>query len=219
MKRFVTGQRVAVKQVDDIALNALGTVERVRVSDECALDTRSKMNVHPFKADDPTRSAHVLAHPDDCEIAKENSRGRRAATRAAKEPAAAIEVFGKDHWSTFAYIEVRCTDHGGIPDRRHMRCNGKRHPLLAHVAGPCPPTRLKGGITLENHDDWDCADDLAAAGLIECFPSITNWLFRMTEEGNRVAGLLCVFKQSGGNFASFSPAGVEFAHFASVALR
>jgi len=93
-----------------------------------------------------------------------------------------------------------------------MRCDPKRHPLLAHADllgvlhdGGKYPTRLKGGVELQDHDDWDCADDLETAGLIENIGTGANPRFRMTTEGNRMASLLRVYKQHGGRYAEFSP--------------
>lgn len=43
-----------------------------------------------------------------------------------------IYDWGRDHWSTFGYIEIRIVDFKGIPDNHHMRCDPKLHPLLAH---------------------------------------------------------------------------------------
>ena len=44
----------------------------------------------------------------------------------------AIEDFGHDHWSAFAYLETRCVNHRGRPDTRHMRVDLKRHPGKGH---------------------------------------------------------------------------------------
>lgn len=66
-----------------------------------------------------------------------------------------VEKFGKDHWSTFAYIETRCVDYKGVPDRDHMRCDVDRHPGLVNRGSGGSnqkyPTILKGA-RLENHD-------------------------------------------------------------------
>src|ERR1017187_2088113 len=86
-----------------------------------------------------------------------------------------MEKFGKDHWSTFGYIETRITDYRGMLEHDHMRCNEIRHPLWAGAgtraafvggmaSGTEYPTRLKGEETepghfsMENlcdHDDYD----------------------------------------------------------------
>jgi hypothetical protein len=93
--------------------------------------------------------------------------------------------WGKDHWSTFAYVETRWVDHRGMLSHDQMRCDQARHPafyaakrhVYANADGSRYPTRLKtettgddglwGSVNLPGHDDYDCLDDLIAAGLIE----------------------------------------------------
>lgn len=88
-----------------------------------------------------------------------------------------ISNWGKDHWSTFLYLESRAVDHKGIVDNEKMRCNPRLHRPFAHNLigmsnmagmgdGSKYPTRLAKG-TMENHDDWSCAEDMVAAGLIK----------------------------------------------------
>jgi hypothetical protein len=96
-------------------------------------------------------------------------------------PAVDPVMFGKDHWSTFAYVETRCVDYKGVLDGDHMRCHGARHPMLAGAGrragviggadGAPYPTRLKRAgdgspVELSDHDDYDCIDDLIACGLV-----------------------------------------------------
>ena len=67
-----------------------------------------------------------------------------------------VSQFGKDHWSTFAYIETRCVDRKGRLEKRNMRCDVDRHP--GHVWPYMPrellagtkkyPTILRGGMEL-----------------------------------------------------------------------
>lgn len=99
-----------------------------------------------------------------------------------------MSLFGKDHWSTFAYVETRAVDHKGLLDHDRMRCHAGRHPVLlrakrlvitaASADGSRYPTRIKAsetddedgrhGVTeVPDHDDYDCLDDLIAAGLLE----------------------------------------------------
>ena len=75
--------------------------------------------------------------------------------------------WGKDHWSTFAYIETRCVDFDGVPCRDHMRCDLDRHPSLRHrgTSENKYPTRLKGGQERQDHDDWDCIDVVVRRGV------------------------------------------------------
>ena len=125
-----------------------------------------------------------------------------------------IGRFGKDHWSTLAYIETRCVDHDGYPDHRHMRTDTDRHPGLGapYLARMVPqgtakyPTRLKGGDELHDHDDWDCAYDLEAAGLIEVKGTgIMPW-FRITARGRLVVASLRAHKAAGGWYSNFRTA-------------
>jgi len=116
--------------------------------------------------------------------------------------------WGKDHWSTFAYVEMRIVDYAGVPNRRHLRVSPKRHPGLAH----CPwevdiPTRLNDGKVRNNHDDIDCIDDMIAAGLLEWKGTGINPIFKLTPLGKEVAGLLRKHKGDGGWFATFDPSG------------
>lgn len=132
-----------------------------------------------------------------------------------------LEEFGKDHWSTFAFIETRCVDHKGQPDLDRMRCNTKRHPgLIGAVVNrfgnakwkPEYSTRLKGHFQTPNqingHDDHDVADDLALAGLIEVRGTGIHPWYKMTKLGTQVASMLREHKAKGGNFADFEYAAV-----------
>lgn len=127
-----------------------------------------------------------------------------------------IEQFGKDHWSTFAYAECCVVDRQFL-DKRRLRCNPETHPLNAvnQNHGVCMHwdpkygTRLKGFFEdpsqqLESHDDWDCLDDLDHAGLLEVI-SVANAHVELMEKGMQIASELRIFKQKGGNFASFTP--------------
>jgi len=96
--------------------------------------------------------------------------------------------WGKDHWTTFAYIETRWVDHRGMLDHDRMRCDRHRHPAFysakrrtiafgTDADGARYPTRLKtdapgadghwGVIELAGHDDYDCLDDAIREGLIQ----------------------------------------------------
>ena len=101
------------------------------------------------------------------------------------------ENFGRDHWSTFAYIETRCVDYGGVPLRQQMRIDGIKY-----------PTRLREGIAI-NHNDSDCADDLEDAGLLVNNGTGFNQIFRLTPLGWQVASLLRQHKAAGNSFNSF----------------
>lgn len=131
-----------------------------------------------------------------------------------------MEKWGKDHWSTFAYLESCEVNAQGKIDNRRMRCNPRLHRELANlnrwgglVDGKEYPTRLKDS-ELPNHDDWSCVEDMAAAGLVEVWFSETplDSVFgfmeakvKLTEFGISIAWQLLVHKNKGGNFKSFTP--------------
>lgn len=83
----------------------------------------------------------------------------------------APEQFGRDHWSTLAYLGHVVHKSGGEPDRNKMRCK-PGNPRMGHIMAMVAtgedkyPTKLQGGAELFDHDDYDCADDLIAAGLM-----------------------------------------------------
>lgn len=134
-----------------------------------------------------------------------------------------VASFGKDHWSVFAYIETCCVegkDGVGKLSMGRMRANENTHPLLAVNATvakwqPAWGTRLFGffaaeqgsperaALQLSSHDDWDCLDDLAAAGFVEIL-SMTNGFVRMTPAGLKVSAALREHKATGGVFAHFT---------------
>jgi len=105
-----------------------------------------------------------------------------------------MDKWGKDHWSIFAYIETLCVDGDGTVDPRRMRRDGKMY-----------PTRLKGMVELRNHNDWDCADDIEAANLVENTGTGINRLYKLTEKGFKIAALLRKHKANGGYFSNFEP--------------
>jgi hypothetical protein len=78
-----------------------------------------------------------------------------------------IRHWGRDHWSTLAYVGQR-QEHKGNMRVEHMRCDPSIHPGLAHRGsrGNPAPTRLKGGTTIQPHDDWSCIDDMELEGLV-----------------------------------------------------
>lgn len=135
-----------------------------------------------------------------------------------------IELFGRDHWSTLLYVETRCVDYGGNLQRENMRCDPKRHPQFAHtndgsryvtrlrVPHPMPIETLRalavegGNITnLPDHDDWDCVDDLAAAGLLENIGTGANPKFRLTDKGWAFASRLRRWRAEKKAVAEFHP--------------
>jgi len=125
-----------------------------------------------------------------------------------------IKKWGKDHWSTFAYLETLAVDGGkggwAIPVRERMRTNELTHPHLLGSIGYSTeplhsskyPTRLREG-EVKGHDDWDCVDDMVKEGLLKDVGSGLNRAFTFTKLGKKVAGELRKHKMEGKNFGEF----------------
>lgn len=155
------------------------------------------------------------------------------------EPSQAISIdrWGKDHWSTLAYVETCVVDRKGVIDNRKMRCHPRlqgRHVLYhREVVGIMPfpgasqihdgskyPTRLKGGETVEHHDDWSCLEDMMDARLVAIIKirrspkrrSVDYDYFggsevvvKLTEAGYRVAGELRKHLAETNRASTFAP--------------
>ena len=128
--------------------------------------------------------------------------------------------WGRDHWSTFGHIVSRIAEHGGTPDRCHLRTDPALHPGVATgdpltdepIAGGRYATRLREG-TVADHDDWSCLDDAEAAGLLTNEGTGIHRRYQLTERGTQAALALHRHKIGGGAFATFvfkpSPAPTE----------
>lgn len=119
-----------------------------------------------------------------------------------------VELWGKDHWSTLAYVECRCVDHRGMLDRRNMRCDPELHPAHAHM--PWSPeqreaygTRLVDGSSRTGHDDWSCVDDMEAAGHVVQEGTGLHPVLRLTSLGQAICAALRAHLAAGGTMTSF----------------
>jgi hypothetical protein len=127
-----------------------------------------------------------------------------------------MEFFGKDHWSTLAYIETKIVDFGfRIQSDPRMRTNLRRNHRIAthggrtgirhHITdGGGYPTRLSNGTDVAGHDDWECMVDLIRVGVLKTRgePGLGK-LVKLTPFGSRVVSALRTHKANGGTFATF----------------
>lgn len=118
--------------------------------------------------------------------------------------------WGRDHYSTFAYLGhvVHNPELQGHPDRRKMRCkpgNHKQDGLMALVFRDAKyPTRLQGGVVLDDHDDWDCAADIVGAGLLVDVGSGMFPCFKLTERGLAVWSYIARTRPTAGSMDSLT---------------
>jgi len=132
-----------------------------------------------------------------------------------------MEQFGKDHWSLVGYVGCRVSSNDGILGFEHMRCHPDRHPhYLGYRRATFGPgwsadysTRIAGyfetededrlNYRLDDHDDWDCLQDLEAAGLIEIRGTGLQPFVVMTDYGFKIEARLRKHKARGGSFNNF----------------
>jgi len=130
-----------------------------------------------------------------------------------------LALFGKDHWSTLAYIETRIVDHREfriIGDPRMRTCRrcwriqnsakGRDRALVSVDGGHEYPTRLADGRQAAKHCDWDCMQDLIATGILATRgkPDIGKKV-TITKHGFPIVAALRQHKARGGTFATFQP--------------
>lgn len=135
-------------------------------------------------------------------------------------------VWGKDHFSTLAYLETCAVDHSGSVSNARLRCDERLHPAVVDrlpVEARDYPTILRGGKLQAGHDDWSCIEDFVAAGLLMAYYLDRNVAQEMysgaritrqvrvsfTHAGIRLAHSLRAWKMLGGTYATFEPEAAE----------
>ena len=126
-----------------------------------------------------------------------------------------VNQFGKDHWSLLVYVEYRAVNRKGVLDLKHMRIKNPAllNGMIPQTWKPEWGTRLYGywnkngsvnpKLTLPDHDDYDCLDDLENAGLVKSFGTGVNPAFLLTKKGAEICSLLALHKQEGKPYADF----------------
>ena len=125
-----------------------------------------------------------------------------------------MELWGRDHWSTLAYIETVETNMTEIIVRSDPRMRQNRHNY--RVLGgrpPAIPMRVDQGSLLSDgrmaigHDDWSCIQDFASVGLLNCGPDGVDvgQRIKLSEKGRAMAASLRAHKAGGGSFSTFKP--------------
>lgn len=133
-----------------------------------------------------------------------------------------VALWGRDHWSTLAYIETKLVDDDGKDEcgysvrfdprmrqcRRHFRVlsealpgHRKREAQFGEPMQPTHGSRLSDGTYLPWHDDWHCVQDLMAEGLFEHGEWDAGMELKLTELGHEVAAALRKHKAAGGTYS------------------
>jgi len=136
--------------------------------------------------------------------------------------------WGKDHWSTLAYLETVEVECGGFQvgfdgrmrqGRRNFRVMSQEcpkpkrpskcpRPQDAEPMGREDGTRLNDGTVVEGHDDWYCVQDIAMESLFTTGVDSVEpgSILHLSKRGWDVVNALRKHKAGGGNYASFAPA-------------
>ena len=102
-----------------------------------------------------------------------------------------VSVFGKDHWSTFAYAHHCAINFEGLLDPIRMRVDGDTY-----------PTRLKDGVKIKGHSDYNCLEDLESTGFLNMTTGLGQHI-TITDKGFEAMSQLSKHKATGGIFATF----------------
>lgn len=117
-----------------------------------------------------------------------------------------ISLFGKDHWSLLAYINDSVSKGSNI-QFKYMRCNKHTHPQFNVLPSwmewkPEYGTKLNNGTRLDDHDDWNCLDDLKSVGLINMI-NFNQGIVELTPYGIEISLRLIDHKNNGNVFNTF----------------
>lgn len=135
-----------------------------------------------------------------------------------------IQLWGKDHWSTLAYLETHDVNKGGFkvqfdPKMRQNRRNFRIMPRLKQsqqemgigvVMNPDYGSRLNNGKYAKNHDDWNCVQDFAEVGFLRIGENTISAdevqpkeVLHLTDLGRSCAARLREHEANGGTFSNF----------------
>lgn len=125
------------------------------------------------------------------------------------------QQFGKDHWSTLAFLETQIVDRTLPIDLRRMRVNDSKRGFSNGNMNIFPSdksihkwidewsTELKDGSLSSGHDDIDVVDDLEKFGYLNNNGTHINIIPKLTEKGLKVCNAIRKHKGEGGSFATF----------------
>lgn len=106
------------------------------------------------------------------------------------------DTFGKQHWSTFAYLASCFYSKGGQVDFKRLRVN------TSSMWRPTHSTTLSDGTFLEGHDDIEVWKDLVREGYLEDFHRVA---VLTPIRGRDMAFQLAKHRCDGKSFATFDP--------------
>lgn len=145
-------------------------------------------------------------------------------TEAYKDAYVPITLWGRDHWSTLAYLDSKIVNGAYMRMQLDPRMRaGRRHYRMLWEASRSLPrsrkygmgnavvmedkygSRLNDGTYAVGHDDWHCVQDFANEGLltVDVEALEPNVKFTWSEKGRTVVDALLKHKRNGGSFSDF----------------
>lgn len=116
-----------------------------------------------------------------------------------------VDQFGKDHWALLVYIETRAVNQQLLETER-LRCSTKNRHLGGNIPRPgwMPHygSCLRDGSVIQDHDDWDCLEDLEQNGFLIIGSQISG-IVTLTDLGITTAHRIRRHKIEGGSFGTF----------------
>ena len=129
------------------------------------------------------------------------------------------ELWGRDHYSTLAYVETKLVDDKySVRFDPHMRQNRRNWRVLSQSKRvPLKPGDIRNGLVMDPkygsrladdtylpwHDDWCCVQDMMAAGLFhgDTDDFDAGFQLQLTNKGYAAAAAIREHKAKGGNFS------------------
>jgi hypothetical protein len=114
-------------------------------------------------------------------------------------------LFGTIHWVMLLRVESWAVMNNGEIQKERMSTNYNKRP-------PAPSgkqwdkmnsTHLNNGYLVEDHDDWDCLDDLIGNGFVQTEMWKNKKLVKLTEKGFQTFVKLRKFRQKGKKIRDF----------------
>lgn len=116
-----------------------------------------------------------------------------------------VDLFGVFHWMMLFRVEGWAVMNNGEIEKDRMRTNyNKRPPAPKNKQwDKANSTVLNNGELVEDHDDWDCLQDLIDNGFVQIETWKNKEFVKLTEYGFETFVKLRKFRQNGNRVYSF----------------
>lgn len=117
------------------------------------------------------------------------------------------DIFGTQHWVMILRVEAWVTMNNGEIEKDRMRTNYNKRPPKPLKAIEWDKllmaTRLNNGTLIDDHDDWDCLEDLINNDFVKVEVWKNKKLVSLTEKGFNTFIKLRKHRHEGNKLANF----------------